>query len=143
MENKTPNQNSTKPNSKFPKFNISWIYGIIIFVLLGSYFFNENTPIKEVKYSTFKEYVKKGMIEKVDVYSSKNSLEAQVIKDSMKYVFGKDSEIYAKERMIVVSVPADEFSKFNQIAEEKYGIRLVVDYKESRNYVDVFLYSIL
>ncbi|MEI8085903.1 MAG: ATP-dependent metallopeptidase FtsH/Yme1/Tma family protein, partial [Paludibacter sp.] len=143
MENKTPNPNPNKPNSKFPKFNISWIYGIIIFVLLGSYFFNENTPVKEVKYSTFKEYVKKGMIEKIDVYSTKNSLEAQVIKDSLKNVFGKDSELYAKERMINVSVPAEEFSRFIQVAEEKYGFKGSVEYKESRNYIDVFLYSIL
>ena len=119
MENKTPNQNPIKPNSKFPKFNISWIYGVIIFVLLGSYFFNENTPVKEVKYSTFKEYVKKGMVEKIDVYSAKSSLEAQIIKDSLKNVFGKDFKLYEKERMITVSVPADEFSKFIQVAEEK------------------------
>ena len=139
MENKTP----TKPNSKLPKFNFSWIYGIIILLLFGSLFFNDSAPTKEVKYSNFKEYVKKGMIEKIDVYASKNLLEAQVTKESLKTVFGKDSEKYAKERMITVSVPAEEFSKFNQIAEEKYGMKAVVEYKVGRDYIDVFLFSIL
>ena len=87
MENKTP----VKPTSKLPKFNFSWIYGIIILLLIGSVFFNDSAPTKEVKYSTFKEYVKKGMIEKIDVSASKSTLEAQVIKDSVKNVFGKDS----------------------------------------------------
>ncbi len=135
MENKTPNP--VKPTNKMPKFNISWIYGIIISVLLGMFLFSENTPTKEVNYSSFKEFVKRGYMEKIDVYSSKGILEAQVLKDSMKYVFGKDVQTYAKDRLITVKVPAEEFSKFNQIAEEKYGIRSVVEYKEGRNYSDI------
>lgn len=135
MENKTPNP--VKPNSKMPKFNISWIYGIIISVLLGMFLFSDNTPTKEVNYSSFKEFVKRGYMEKIDVYSSKGVLEAQVLKDSMKYVFGKDVKAYEKDRLITVKVPAEEFSKFNQIAEEKYGIKSVVEYKEGRNYYDI------
>ncbi|MHB9141438.1 MAG: ATP-dependent zinc metalloprotease FtsH [Paludibacter sp.] len=143
MENKTPNQNPVKPSGKFPKFNISWIYGIIILVLLGSYFLSDNVPAKEVNYSTFKEYVRKGMIEKVYVYSSKNTVEAQVIKDSLKNVFGDKYEMYAKDRMITVSVPSDEVSKFIQTAEDNEGFKGSVEYKEGQNYVDVFLFSIL
>jgi cell division protease FtsH len=181
MENKTPNQSPIKPTGKFPKFNISWIYGIIILFLLGSYFFNENTPTKEVPFTTFKEYVKQGMISKISVYNSKNSIEAQlvdyskistdtaalnkafgekyrllslspkILKDSLtkkdtktlKSVYGEKFETYSKDRMITVSVPSEEFSRFIQTAEDKYGYKGGVEYKESRNYFDVFLYSIL
>jgi cell division protease FtsH len=144
MENKTPNQNPPKPNGKMPKFNISWIYGIIILVLLGSYFFTDNVPTKEVPFSTFEEYVKTGVIEKIDVYSTKNTVEAKVVKDSMNKVFGEKSEAYAKERMISVRIPSvDEFSKFIQKAREENAFIGIVEYKESRNYIDVFLYSVL
>ena len=181
MENKTPNQTPIKPTGKFPKFNISWIYGIIILFLLGSYFFNENTPTKEVPFTTFKEYVKQGMIFKISVYNSKNSIEAQlvdyskistdtaalnkafgdkyrllslspkILKDSLtkkdtktlKSVYGEKFETYSKDRMITVSVPSEEFSRFIQTAEDKFGYKGGVEYKESRNYFDVFLYSIL
>ena len=181
MENKTPNQSPIKPTGKFPKFNISWIYGIIILVLFGFYFFNENTPTKEVPFTTFKEFVKQGMIEKVSVFNSKNSIEAQLIdyskistdtaalnkafgdkyrilslspkilKDSLtkkdtkvlKAIYGDKFEMYSKDRLITVSVPAEEFSRFIQTAEDKYGFKGGVEYKESRNYFDVFLYSIL
>ena len=135
MENKTPNP--VKPNSKMPKFNISWIYGIIISVLLGMFLFSDNTPTKEVNYTSFKDYVKRGYLEKIDVYSSKGILEAQVLKDSMKYVFGKDVKAYEKERMITVRVPAEQFAVDNKSAEEKYGIKSVVEYKEGRDYYDI------
>jgi cell division protease FtsH len=144
MENKTPNQNQPKPTGKLPKFNISWIYGIIILVLLGSYFFNENTPVKEVPFSTFEEYVKTGVVEKIAVYSTKNTVEAQVKKESLKSVFGDKWEVYAKERTISVRIPSvEEFSKFIQKAKEENAFGGIVEYKESRNYVDIFLYSIL
>ena len=181
MENKTPNPNPLKPAGKSPKFNISWIYGIIIFTLMGLFFFGENTPSKEVPFTTFKDYVLRGMIEKVDVYSSKNLIEAQLtnytktpvdsvflqrafgdsyksfaynekaLRDSLtkkdnqilKKVYGEKYETFAKDRKITVSVPADEVSRFLDSAENKFGIKVGVEYKDSRNYVDLFLYSIL
>lgn len=179
MEKKTPNP--IKPAGKSPKFNVSWIYGIIIFTLMGLFLFGENTPSSEVPYSTFKEFVKQGMVEKVDVYSSKNGIEAKLIdytkapidtiflkrtfgenyksfaynqkslKDSLikkdnqmlKQVFGDKYENFAKDRKIIVNVSADEVSRFIQSAEDKYGIKVGVEYKDSRNYVDLFLYTIL
>jgi cell division protease FtsH len=179
MEKKTPNP--IKPAGKSPKFNVSWIYGIIIFTLMGLFLFGENTPSSEVPYSTFKEFVKQGMIEKIDVYSSKSGIEAKLIdytktpidtiflqrtfgekyksfaynqkslKDSLikkdnqmlKQVFGDKYENFAKDRKIIVNVSADEVSRFIQSAEDKYGIKVGVEYKDSRNYVDLFLYTIL
>ena len=181
MESKTPNQKPLKPNSKIPKFNISWIYGIIIIFLLGSYLFKDNVPTKEVAFTTFKEFVKQGMVSKVDVYSSKSAIEAQLInynqiakdtnalrrafgskytlfasnpkalKDSLtkkdnqvlKTVFGDKYELYTKDRTLTVSVPSEEFSRFIQSAEDKYGIKVGVEYKDSRHYMDIFISVIL
>jgi len=181
MENKKPNQTPIKPTGKFPKFNISWIYSILILVILGFFLFSENTPSKEVIYSTFKEYVKAGMVENVDVYSSKNLIEAKLIdytkapidttflkrtfgkgyksfasnanalKDSLKRkdtqmlkeVYGENFDTYAKDRKLTVNVSSEEFSRFISTADEKYGVDVHVGYKDSRNYVDIFLFSIL
>jgi len=126
-----------------PKFNISWIYGIIILVLLGSYFFSDNVQSKVVPFSTFEEYVKAGLVEKIDVYPAKNSLEAVVTKESVKKVFGEKSESYAKDRLITVNFPTvDQFSKFIQQAKDQNIYKGVVEYKESKNYLDLFLYSV-
>ncbi len=141
MENKNLN---TKPSGKLPKFNISWIYGLIVIILLGSYFFNDSNPVKEIPYSTFEEHIKAGYIEKIDVFPSKNIIEAKVSKSAIKKVFGEKSETYEKDPKITVRIPSvDEFSKF--IAEAKKGniYTGVVDYKQSRDYIEVFLYSVM
>jgi len=125
--------------------------------------------------------VKQGMIKKIDVYNTKNEVEAQLInytqiskdtvalrkafgngyrsfafdqkafKDSLtkkdtqvlKRVFGDKYEMYSKDRTLTVSVPSEEFSRFIQTAEDKYGFTGSVEYQDTRNYVDIFLYSIL
>jgi len=146
MENKKPTTPPVlgKNSGKTPKFNISWIYGIIMVVLIGSYFFNDTPPTKDVPYSTFEEYVKTGIVEKIDVFSTKNTLEAQVTEQSVTKVFGKNSEVYKKERKISVRIPSvEEFSKFINKAKENKLYNGVVDYKVSRDYIEMFLYSIL
>ncbi|MBP6634627.1 MAG: ATP-dependent zinc metalloprotease FtsH [Paludibacter sp.] len=143
MENKKPDNNG-KPAGKSPKFNISWIYGLIIAVLIGSYFFNDNTPIKEVPYSTFEEYVKNGMVERISVFSAKNYLEARVDSNAVKKVFGSKADVYKKDRKISVQIPSvDEFSKFINKAKEDNLYKGIVDYKINRDYLEMFLYSIL
>jgi ATP-dependent Zn protease len=78
------------------------------------------------------------------VYSSRNVAEALIVKDSIKQVFGDKSEMYAKEPRIRTRIPsAEEFSKIYQKAKDQYGLTAVVDYKESRNYIEIFLYSVL
>jgi len=138
MENKTPNT-PNKPTGRKPKFNVSWIYGIIILLLIGSYFFNNAAPVKEVPYSTFEEYVKQGLVEKIDVYSTKNTLSAKINQKAVKKVFGDKSELYGKERMISVRIPSvEEFSKFINKAKEDKVYQGIVDYKVSRDYIDIF-----
>jgi cell division protease FtsH len=140
MENKTPNKSS----GKSPKFSISWIYGIVVLILIGSYFINEPTLTKDIPYSIFQEYVKHGLIEDIDVYASKGSIEATVAKPAVKKVFGKNYKDYEKNRIISVRIPTvDEFSRFINKAKEEKIYKGIVDYKVSRDYVDIFLYSIL
>lgn len=143
MENKTP-KDSPKPVGKGPRFNVSWIYGIIILVLIGSYFMSDASVSKEVPYSNFEIYVKQGAIEKIEVYPNKNTLTARVNKTALKSVFGDKAEIYEKERLINVRIPSvEEFSKFINKAKEDRQYNGIVDYKESRDYMELFLYSVL
>ncbi len=144
MENRQQNQNprNNKNTGKSFKFNFSWIYGLIIFILLGAFFWGDATPMKEVPYSTFQEYIQKGSIEKIQVYIAKNIAEAKVSETAVQEVFGDRAESYSKDRLITVRIPSvDEFNKYIQQAKEQYGFNGVVDYKEGRNYFELFLYS--
>lgn len=142
MEEKKNQLPPAKPGGKGPKFNISWIYGIIVLVLIGSYFFGEKVPVKEIQsYPVFKQYVIDGYIESIEVYPQKNLVEA-VVEDSAagkKAVFGENYKTYEPERKVSVKIPsADKFEEF--ISEVKFQ---QVSYKESKNYFELFLYSVL
>lgn len=142
MEQKNNQTPAPKPGGKTPKFNISWIYGIIVLVLIGTYIFGDNVPVKDIQsYPTFKQYVLNGYIESIEVFPQKNQVEA-VVEDSvasMKKVFGESYKTYEKERKVIVKIPsADKFEEF--ISEAKFQN---VSYKESKDYLNMFLFSVL
>jgi len=142
MEEKKNQLPPAKPGGKGPKFNISWIYGIIVLVLIGTYMFGDKVPVKEIQsYPVFKQYVIDGYIESIEVYPQKNLVEA-VVEDSAagkKAVFGENYKTYEPERKVSVKIPsADKFEEF--ISEVKFQ---QVSYKESKNYFELFLYSVL
>lgn len=138
-----PNQNSSqKPATKGPKFNVSWLYGILIMILLGTYFFGNQGAVKTVNsYPTFKSYVEKGYVESIEVYAAKNQVQA-VIEDSLpslKAVFGEHYKSFEKDRRISVNIPsAEKFEEF--IAATGFAN---VAYKDDRNYFEIFLVSVL
>ena len=57
------------PNAKRP-FNPYWVYGIIFLVLMGMFFFGQDTTMKEVKWSDFQEYVRDNRIKSLVVYDN-------------------------------------------------------------------------
>lgn len=67
--NNNPNPNRPKNgDKKGPKFNIYWIYGIIILAIFGLSVFSNNpsTNMKDISYLQFKnEYLEQGKVEKV------------------------------------------------------------------------------
>ena len=147
MENKKPDQklNNSDNQNKNPfgkfKFNFSWIYGLIILILFGSYFFSDTTPAKEVSYSNFQKYIERGLIEKITVYTSRNTLEAKIKPEAISEVFGNNSETY-QEKVITVEIPSvEEVSRFINEAKTKYGYTGDTNYPKGQNYLNTFLLS--
>ena len=143
MENKIPN-NPNKTPGKGSRFNIMWIYGLVILVLLGYYIFGSVTPAVNVPYSTFKNYVRLGYVEKIDVFTNKNTLSAQITPKAVDKVFGKDAKLHREDRTITVGIGSlEEFTRFIDGATTVKQFQGVVEYKIGKDYFDVFLYSIL
>ncbi|MDR0989464.1 MAG: ATP-dependent metallopeptidase FtsH/Yme1/Tma family protein, partial [Prevotellaceae bacterium] len=74
---KAPKRNPNKMN--MPKFNLNLLYLFIGMMLIGLFLTNEagDAGTKEVSYSQFQEYVRKGYIGKVIGYND-SSVEAFV-----------------------------------------------------------------
>lgn len=144
MENKNkssnPKPNNNNPNKGF-KFNFTWIYGLVLIILFGTFFFNENTPKKEIPFSTFEKYLSEGSIQDIEVYSNRNYLDAKVNPNSLEKVFGEKYQAYEKERTITVRIPStDELARVLNKARTENGYNGVVDYKEAKDYGGMLLY---
>ena len=78
-------------NEKKPKggFKIQWLY-IILFIGLGYILLkDDNSNLKETAtYTEFKEYMDKGYVSDLVIYSNLNTLEMYIKPDSARYVFG-------------------------------------------------------
>ncbi|MGZ3767709.1 MAG: ATP-dependent metallopeptidase FtsH/Yme1/Tma family protein, partial [Mucilaginibacter sp.] len=85
---KIPNK---KPTAKPPKFNIMWLYAIVIMILLGVGYFSNGGSAKQITYQDFEaNMLKQHDVEKlmayktgdlitVDVYIKKTSLDSKAI----------------------------------------------------------------
>ncbi|MBP1637472.1 MAG: ATP-dependent metalloprotease FtsH [Bacteroidetes bacterium] len=141
MEQKNPNQKPLKNSGKPSKFNFTWIYALIMIGLLGSYLIGNDTPSKEVSYSAFENYLQKGYVDKVEIYSN-NTLKAYILKDSANYVFGKDSTEKAKVRAVSVAIGSTEEAKQSIVkASSVIGRTIDVKYKENRDYMNLILWG--
>lgn len=141
MENKDFKQNSpNKPQQGKPKFNLNWLYFFIIFALFGSFFFGDRSTAKEVPWTTFESYLYKGYVEKVDVFSNKNVVRGVVIKDSMQHVFGKDAEMYAKDRLVSAKVTSDDavLRSIDKVREET-GKTIELEVNQDSDYMSIFV----
>lgn len=70
---------NNKPGGKKPRFafNMYWMYAIIIMVLVGMLYMDQDTQEK-VDYSELKEILAKGEVKSLKIFSSKNIAEAEL-----------------------------------------------------------------
>ncbi len=64
------------------KFNMYWMYAIIVAFLFGMYYLEDNTITKEVNYTEFEKIVGDGGAKKIIIYNNSNEAEA-ILTDSM------------------------------------------------------------
>lgn len=118
------NSNSKKP------FNPYWVYAIVLAILMGMWFFGQDTTVKEVKWSEFQEYVRDNRIKSLVVYNNKGTAQAVVREESISYIFGDDADRVGRTPLIQVKgASADAISKFIEEVktEQNYNIDVRFD----------------
>ncbi|MDD3728444.1 MAG: ATP-dependent metallopeptidase FtsH/Yme1/Tma family protein, partial [Dysgonamonadaceae bacterium] len=123
----SPNLNNKKPNTPF---NPYWIYSIIIIGLLGMFFFGGNVSVKEVTWSEFQQYVNEDRIEKVVVYSKKETAEAKIREGSVQHIFKENADKVKSNPSIVVTIPSPDMAAefLDKVKDEKgYDIETSFD----------------
>ena len=110
MDNK---QNNPKMN--MPKFNMNWIYGMVIIALLLLWFAGGGQKASvqtETSYSQFKLMVMKGYASKIVVNKEQNTLRMYVKPEHIRDVFGKGVQQTGTEPSVSV-----EFGSVDQVEQ--------------------------
>ena len=132
------NNNNQKP--KMPKFNMSWIY-ILVLVGLIAVYFTQNERIgsgssasKEVSYEQFKTLVTKGYASKIVVNKTENSLKMYVKPEHIREVFGQGTQQVGKMPTVDVQIGSvDKVESFIEQAREAGQFNGDFDYDNKNN----------
>jgi len=126
------------------KFNLNWIYILIVAMMIGIFFTNDKSANnKELGWSEFQQLVKENKFGKMVVYNRKNAVVATVKSQHISEIF-TDAETpkpsrftsskLGDESTVTVVVPSsDKFSDFYDKAVAENNIDAKVSFDEGRN----------
>ena len=146
MENK---QHNNKPQMNMPKFNMNWIYGLVIIALIFLYFTqgNEKSSVRtETSYSDFKVMVMKGYANKIVVNKYSNTLLMYVKPEHIRDVFHQGVQQTGKTPSVTVAFGSvDQVEQFvNQArTEKKFNGKFSYDNSKDGEFFNSLLMNIL
>ena len=115
---------NNKPQQQMPRFNMNWIYGIVILSLIVLYITtgqDKSSISTQVSYSDFKVMVNKGFAKDIVVNKYQNTLEMYVKPEHIRDVFHQGVQQTGKNPSISVAIGSvDQVEQFiNKAREEK------------------------
>ena len=142
MSNTTNNNN--KPN--MPKFNVSWIY-IIIIVALGIMFFTGSTDgasgvSRETSYADFKKWVEQGWASEIVVNKDESTLKMYVVPEHIRDVFGAGTDkVGTKPHLLVEIGSVEKVEEFlDQAASEgKFSGKYSYENKQGSDILNILV----
>ena len=139
---------NNKPNPKLsrgPRFNITWIFFIIAFILFYIWLSGDQGSVsKEVGYSKFQEYVEKGYVSRILAYTNDNSLEVSIKPQNIADVFGADSSKVGRSPVISVQVGSmDSFEQYIAQQKEQGHFNGQLDYDKRSNYFSMVFWNFM
>ena len=141
------NQQQNAP--KMPKFNMGWIYAVVLLGLMAFYFTkgSTNSSIEtESSYHNFKNLVMKGYAEKIVVNKEQNILHMYVKPEHIRDVFKRDIEQTGKEPTVKVQFGSvDQVEEFIDSArvQQKFTGDYSYDNKKEDDFLSMLLWNLL
>ena len=132
-----------------PRFNMNWIYGLVILALGLLYFTTgqEQSSIKtETSYSDFKVMVMKGYADKIEVNKHSNTLQMYVKPEHIRDVFHQGVQQTGKNPSVTVAIGSvDQIEQFIEKAreEKKFNGKFSYDNSKDNDFFSSLLMNIL
>lgn len=127
-----------------PKFNLNWLYLVIMMMLAALYFTNQGgVASKNINYTEFKDYVAKGYANKIIAYDD-NSVELYLKPEYIKEVFKADADKIGKNPVLNVEVGSmDTLDKFLEKETEEGNFNGSVSYEKKTNYFGAIFWQLM
>lgn len=110
------NPQTPRQKQNMPKFNLNWVYFLILGALAFLYFSGVgggSSVDREVDYTTFKSYVSKGYAKRMEVNKGDGTLKMFVDGKHIRDVFGQDSKSTGKAPTVTTKYPSvDKVEEF-------------------------------
>jgi cell division protease FtsH len=128
-------------NNKPFKFNISWMYGLII-IMLVAVFLTNNAPVnnKDVGWSEFQKMAEENTFSKMSVNLSDRKVVASIKPEFVVKILGTDTvanknplKKNTEATVTVVIASADKFTDFYEKWVSRYEIDATISYDEGNN----------
>lgn len=131
-----------KGKSGFFKFNLYWMYGLILLMLGVLYVTNDTSVTKEENWTDFQKLAQENTFSNITVFNNKNMLEATVKEDKTGTVFNKDTKDIGKSPKVIVTIPSsDKLSDFMDKIKTEDHVDTKVTYEDSKDVFWDFLIS--
>ncbi|MBQ4163285.1 MAG: ATP-dependent zinc metalloprotease FtsH [Parabacteroides sp.] len=144
MENKNDMFNNAPKNNKpkMFKFNLYWMYGLILLMLAIIWFTNDSSTSKELGWTEFQKLAQENVFDNMVVFNEKNLVEATVKDEYKKQIFNREDSTLGTNPKVFVKIPsADKFSDFYDKSVAEKQINTQVRYEEGDDVFWGFLMS--
>ena len=144
-KNNQPNQDNNQP--KMPKFNLNWIYGLIIvgltiFFLTGTgNKLGSGSASKETSMANFKQYINKGWADEVVVNTELKTLKMYVKPAHIRDVFHRDAKQLGENPYVTVGIGSvDNIDTYLSQAQEQHKITsYTFESKKGNDLINIFV----
>lgn len=143
-------KNQNNPKMNMPRFNMNWIYGIVIVTLIALYMRGggaaNSSVTTETSYDQFKTMVMKGYASKIVVNKEQNKLRMYVKPEHIRDVFKQGSDKTGKDHAVNVEFGSvDKVEQFvdEARAQKKFTGEYQYDNQKENNMINMIIYNLL
>ncbi|WP_285821648.1 ATP-dependent zinc metalloprotease FtsH [Xylanibacter rodentium] len=143
-------KNQNNPKMNMPRFNMNWIYGIVIVTLIALYMRGggaaNSSVTTETSYDQFKTMVMKGYASKIVVNKEQNKLRMYVKPGHIRDVFKQGSDKTGKDHAVNVEFGSvDKVEQFvdEARAQKKFTGEYQYDNQKENNMINMIIYNLL
>ncbi len=144
---KNPNRNNPKKKGPFGKamLGLTWIYMLIILLILGLYFFTDNSQTRQLNWTKFEQTALKGDIKKIDIFAENRSAEGYLTEQGAKSLGFDTSNKLGGAMKVTATIPSsdkvqEKIDSWNSqlVAQGKPAIE--INYEKSSNIMKFVYY---